>query len=539
MARPATGTVHTRELADGTRVFHLRFRTGGARHRVTLHERSGCLCGCGGGWTEPAARNELGNVLARVRAGVWVPPVPSAAETQGTPTFHEYASWWLQAKKDGTLGRAPISVATEADYQWRLARHLLPFFAKYRLDQIDRRLCEQFKELKLREARHQREAIDAGADLRDRRGRSLVPLGPASLRKLIDCLASILDEAIEDGHIQLNPARSRRMNVRVPKPVRTFLEIDELAALLHAAADQDGPAVPVLAQPLGPTAAMVAGLLTQGRSPNQIAAQLGIAKSTVSYHVSRIAASRGGRYAGRRVVIEILGRGGVRASELADLKIGHARLHDPAGARFRIPDAKTEAGVREVQMTPATVEAVIEHIDRLRRLGYPTGADAYLVPNLRGGRIDRQRIGEIVRHAAELASQRTTASGLPPLPNTTPHTLRRTYISIALLANGFDVKWVMSQVGHADSKMTMDVYAQLEQRVDRSHGTNFDRLVEEARGPFYGSRLGHGPQFERRRATPGAGRRKKKTRRQQAGSRMARPGLEPGTPRFSVVCSTN
>jgi integrase len=59
--------------------------------------------------------------------------------------------------------------------------------------------------------------------------------------------------------------------------------------------------------------------------------------------------------------------------------------------------------------------------------------------------------------------------------------LRRTYISIALLANNFDVKWVMGQVGHADSKMTMDVYAQLEQRVERSHGTNFDRLLRLAR----------------------------------------------------------
>jgi hypothetical protein len=60
--------------------------------------------------------------------------------------------------------------------------------------------------------------------------------------------------------------------------------------------------------------------------------------------------------------------------------------------------------------------------------------------------------------------------------------MRRTYISIALLANGFDVKWVMSQVGHADSKMTMDVCAQLEQRVDRSHGTAFDELVRRAKG---------------------------------------------------------
>ena len=70
---------------------------------------------------------------------------------------------------------------------------------------------------------------------------------------------------------------------------------------------------------------------------------------------------------------------------------------------------------------------------------------------------------------------------MPALPHTTPHTLRRTYISIALIANRFDVKFVMSQVGHADSAMTMDVYAQLEQRAKRSHGPSFDRLLAEAR----------------------------------------------------------
>ena len=37
----------------------------------------------------------------------------------------------------------------------------------------------------------------------------------------------------------------------------------------------------------------------------------------------------------------------------------------------------------------------------------------------------------------------------------------------------------MSQVGHADSKMTLDVYAQLEQRLQRDHGRSFDRLICE------------------------------------------------------------
>ena len=48
----------------------------------------------------------------------------------------------------------------------------------------------------------------------------------------------------------------------------------------------------------------------------------------------------------------------------------------------------------------------------------------------------------------------------------------------------------MGQVGHDDSKMTMDVYAQLEQRVERSHGTSFDRLVRVARDQAIGFRLG-------------------------------------------------
>ena len=121
------------------------------------------------------------------------------------------------------------------------------------------------------------------------------------------------------------------------------------------------------------------------------------------------------------------------------------------------------------------------------RADLPTDPDAYLFPNVRGGRMARQRANAIVGEAAALASARLAARGLPALPNTTPHTLRRTYISVALLANRFDVLWVMRQVGHADSKMTMDVYAQLQQRAERQHGEAFDALVRRARVRLYGT----------------------------------------------------
>ena len=55
------------------------------------------------------------------------------------------------------------------------------------------------------------------------------------------------------------------------------------------------------------------------------------------------------------------------------------------------------------------------------------------------------------------------------------------------LANNFDVLWVMGQVGHEDSKMTMDVYAQLQQRVKREHGRAFDQLVRKARKQLNGT----------------------------------------------------
>src|SRR5205807_5135421 len=112
----------------------------------------------------------------------------------------------------------------------------------------------------------------SGADIRDRRGRRAVPLSASSIRKLIDRLAAILDEAVEDELIERNPARGKRMRVRVPRPKRTFLELDELAALIDAAASQDALPQPQGPRVCGSTRAKVARLVATGRSPVAIAA---------------------------------------------------------------------------------------------------------------------------------------------------------------------------------------------------------------------------------------------------------------------------
>lgn len=61
----------------------------------------------------------------------------------------------------------------------------------------------------------------------------------------------------------------------------------------------------------------------------------------------------------------------------------------------------------------------------------------------------------------ERASENLIARGLNPLPEgITPHSLRRTFISL-LLATGSEVPYVMRQVGHSDPKVTLSIYAQV------------------------------------------------------------------------------
>ena len=81
------------------------------------------------------------------------------------------------------------------------------------------------------------------------------------------------------------------------------------------------------------------------------------------------------------------------------------------------------------------------------------------------------------------------ARGIAPLPKITPHALRRTYIS-PMLEAGAPLPYVMDQVGHADSKTTLEIYAQVQKRVSRKNvHAAFDRLLNGADSDIAASRL--------------------------------------------------
>ncbi len=277
------------------------------------------------------------------------------------PLFDDYIEYWLTAKFDGVLGEKPLRTNTRRDYRWR-AGHLKRFFGRYRLDEIDGDLCLEFKAHKLREARELREALQAGTDLRDARNRRVVPLGAASLKKLLTMLTAVLGDAIEDGHLETNPARSRRLRIHVPKPKRTFLEIDELACLEDIARRQDPPLAlfrqAAMVAPVGSTRAAVALAVSEGKSQAAVVREMGLAKGSVSYHLKRLDLGAI-KYVGRGAIVSTLGYSGVRVSELCDLKIGKLRLHDPNMRRLADPIARVSeisATVSEAQSDPTMIE---------------------------------------------------------------------------------------------------------------------------------------------------------------------------------------
>jgi integrase len=406
MPRRATGSVI--EPKDG-RGWAIRFRAYGERRSVTLGDS-------GKGWNRQRAEDELANVQADVRRGTWHPPEPATVEGPvEVPTFHEFASEWFDGAAPGWRER------TRVDYRWRLSDHLLPYFAKHRLSAITVEEVDRYRQLKVREsktlekARHDQLALPTSE-----RKRLPRPLSNGSINKTIRLLAVILEQAIEYGHLGRNSAKGRKRLLRESKPARSYLQPEQVAALLAAAGRLDADA-------------------------------------------------RSGDTGRRRPLLAVLALAGLRISEALGLRWRDVNL---AGRKMRVAASKTDAGVRVVDLTPTLQELLSEYRTRTRH-GDP---DDFVFPTAGGKQDNPSNVrGRFLAAAVEQANVELREAGREPIGAVTPHSLRRTFISL-LLAAGADVPYVMAQAGHADPKMTLGIYAQvIASKTD--HGAALDGLV--------------------------------------------------------------
>lgn len=95
------------------------------------------------------------------------------------------------------------------------------------------------------------------------------------------------------------------------------------------------------------------------------------------------------------------------------------------------------------------------------------GPEEHVFPTETGGRQNPSNIrNRVLARAVERANENLGARDASPLPEgLTPRSLRRTFISL-LLALGEEVPYVMRQVGDADPKVTLSIYAQVMLRKD-------------------------------------------------------------------------
>lgn len=223
MARKATGQVVERRRRGG-HTFALRFQAYGKRRYVSLGTAEE-------GWTRRKAEDELANVLADVRRGIWK-PARSTEDTEQAPapTFHEFASEWL------TTRRHEFAARTVEDYELALSHHLLPFFKDHRLSEITAQEVDRYKAAKVRE-----------------REQGLVerPLSNRTINKTLTRLGQILDAAVRYELLDYNPVKTKVEKLKEAEPKRARLTGEQVQALLRAA----GPHRTLLA-----TAIMAGGL---------------------------------------------------------------------------------------------------------------------------------------------------------------------------------------------------------------------------------------------------------------------------------------
>jgi integrase len=209
VAKPATGQVVVRKRKGGE-TFGLRFRAYGKRRYLSLGTAEE-------GWNQRRAEEELANVLADVRRGIWKPVRPTeAGEAVPEPTFHEFASEWLASR------RHEFAARTVEDYELALSHHLLPFFKDHLLPEITAHEADRYKAAKVREREQ---------------GEVKRPLSNRTINKTLTRLGQILDAAVRYDLLDHNPVKAKVEKLKEAEPRRARLTGEQVQVLLRAAGE--------------------------------------------------------------------------------------------------------------------------------------------------------------------------------------------------------------------------------------------------------------------------------------------------------------
>jgi integrase len=150
---------------------------------------------------------------------------------------------------------------------------------------------------------------------------------------------------------------------------------------------------------------------------------------------------------------------------------GQCRLNvddtDLTKARFYIEDAKTLAGIRDVDIHPRLLDELTAYTANRP----PSAGEAPAFSTRDGTRRNKDNVRpRVIAPAVARANELRAAEDGPPIrAHITTHTFRRTCITCitCVIAAGYDPPYVQAQVGHDDPSVTLSIYAQVMRRADR------------------------------------------------------------------------
>ena len=142
--------------------------------------------------------------------------------------------------------------------------------------------------------------------------------------------------------------------------------------------------------------------------------------------------------------------------------------------------AKTAAGVRVVDLTPALRDELAVWLDR-SAFSRPTDL---VFPTQRGRKDTRQNVRRrLLLPAVARANERLAELAIEPIGGSVGlHSLRRTFASLRVVA-GDDISYISEQIGHVYPTFTMRVYPDAVKRRQRLAGAElaeFERALQWA-----------------------------------------------------------
>ena len=336
-------------------------------------------------------------------------------------TLSEYAAVWLQHVKDhGGPNQSGASDSTIADYAKTLRLHILPTLGDHTLHQItpgDVKSLQKAIRTKVSAPRKRKDGT-----LSEKR-----PTGRTTANKARKVLLAIYNLAMQEGDVSTNPVQATRGTGTSVRKERLWTP-DEVQKVLHVMR----------------TGEILNPKLAAERSKHDGPQESWY--STLIYVALSMGLRRG----------ELCG---LKWSDIRDGKLHIERSYSQAGGVWRLGPPKTPESRRALPIGQSVMTALEEHrvrVEKHRRATSHTWTENdWIFPSQTGTLIYPPNLGRRLNEYAEKAGVNRIRF----------HTLRKIFTTEFLRAGG-SPKQAQYWLGHATSKLVMEVYAGIQEELD-------------------------------------------------------------------------